>query len=166
MLAPSRTVGPVARKDRSYSGRTGLARVHSRMHQISAVVGPAGPRRCTNEQTVRRSVVDRNPKAGQKPAPVVWLGFGTLGVARGFARANCPAEGEWLGIRFKLCTFMPLLPARNLSDRKDVTTNVTWAMRGPMPYMSKLMSIFFNMDRMIGKDFEDGLANLKRTTEK
>jgi hypothetical protein len=80
--------------------------------------------------------------------------------------ADCPAEGEWLAIRFKLCTFMPLLPARNLSDRKYVTTNVTWAMRGPMPYMSKLMSIFFNMDRMIGKDFEDGLANLKRTTEK
>ena len=35
--------------------------------------------------------------------------------------ADCPAEGEWVGIRFKLGTFMPLLPARNLSDRKDVT---------------------------------------------
>ena len=28
--------------------------------------------------------------------------------------ADCPAEGEWIGIRFKLGTFMPLLPARNL----------------------------------------------------
>jgi Helix-turn-helix domain len=35
--------------------------------------------------------------------------------------ADCPAEGEWVGIRFKLGTFMPLLPARNLSDRKDAT---------------------------------------------
>ncbi|HJR76128.1 MAG TPA: AraC family transcriptional regulator [Nitrospiraceae bacterium] len=35
--------------------------------------------------------------------------------------ADCPADGEWIGIRFKLGTFMPLLPARNLSDRKDVT---------------------------------------------
>jgi hypothetical protein len=34
---------------------------------------------------------------------------------------DCPAEGEWVGIRFKLGTFMPLLPARNLSDRRDVT---------------------------------------------
>jgi AraC-like DNA-binding protein len=35
--------------------------------------------------------------------------------------ADCPAEGEWLGIRFKLGTFMPQLPARNLLDRRDVT---------------------------------------------
>ncbi len=34
---------------------------------------------------------------------------------------DCPAEGEWLGIRFKLGTFMPHLPARNLIDRRDVT---------------------------------------------
>jgi hypothetical protein len=34
--------------------------------------------------------------------------------------ADCPAEGEWVSIRFKLGTFMPLLPARNLRDRRDV----------------------------------------------
>jgi AraC-like DNA-binding protein len=33
---------------------------------------------------------------------------------------ECPAEGEWVGIRFKLGSFMPLLPARDLSDRRDV----------------------------------------------
>ncbi|HKB41829.1 MAG TPA: helix-turn-helix domain-containing protein [Gemmataceae bacterium] len=35
--------------------------------------------------------------------------------------ADCPAEGEWVAIRFKLGTFMPLLPARDLRDRTDVT---------------------------------------------
>jgi Helix-turn-helix domain len=35
--------------------------------------------------------------------------------------ADCPAEGEWVAIRFKLGTFMPLLPTRNLRDRSDVT---------------------------------------------
>jgi AraC-like DNA-binding protein len=35
--------------------------------------------------------------------------------------ADCPAEGEWVALRFKLGTFMPLLPARNLRDRSDVT---------------------------------------------
>ena len=35
--------------------------------------------------------------------------------------ADCPADGEWLGIRFKLGTFMPLLPAGDLRDRRDVT---------------------------------------------
>src|SRR5262245_34964472 len=34
---------------------------------------------------------------------------------------ECPAEGEWVGIRFKLGTFMPLLPPRDLSDRRDAT---------------------------------------------
>jgi hypothetical protein len=31
--------------------------------------------------------------------------------------------------------------------------------------MSKLMQVFVNLDRMIGKDFETGLATLKRLTE-
>jgi Helix-turn-helix domain len=35
--------------------------------------------------------------------------------------ADCPAEGEWIAIRFKLGTFMPLLPAGTLRDRNDVT---------------------------------------------
>ena len=34
--------------------------------------------------------------------------------------ADCPAEGEWLGVRFKLGTFMPQLPVAELLDRKDV----------------------------------------------
>src|SRR4029077_18989837 len=34
--------------------------------------------------------------------------------------AHCPAEGEWVGIRFKLGTFMPRLPAGDVRDRKDV----------------------------------------------
>jgi Polyketide cyclase / dehydrase and lipid transport len=45
-------------------------------------------------------------------------------------------------------------------------TNVTWVMHGPAPFLSKLMQVFMNMDRMIGKDFETGLANLKTITEK
>jgi AraC-like DNA-binding protein len=34
---------------------------------------------------------------------------------------DCPAEGEWLGIRFKLGTFMPRFLPGSLRDRKDVT---------------------------------------------
>ena len=44
-------------------------------------------------------------------------------------------------------------------------TKVTWAMQGRSPYIAKLMSVFFDMDQMIGKDFESGLANLKRIVE-
>jgi uncharacterized protein YndB with AHSA1/START domain len=45
-------------------------------------------------------------------------------------------------------------------------TNVTWAMHGPAPLMHKVMQVFMNMDRMIGKDFETGLANLKTAAER
>ena len=43
---------------------------------------------------------------------------------------------------------------------------VTWTMSGPMPYVSRLMTIFVSMDKMVGKDFEGGLANLKALAEK
>jgi len=45
-------------------------------------------------------------------------------------------------------------------------TQVTWAMSGPMPYLSKLMTTFMPIDKMIGPDFEAGLANLKTEAEK
>src|SRR5262245_52919074 len=35
--------------------------------------------------------------------------------------ADCPAGGDWLGIRFKLGTFMPKLTPERLRDRQDVT---------------------------------------------
>ncbi len=44
-------------------------------------------------------------------------------------------------------------------------TQVTWAMHGPNPYMAKLMQVFISMDTMVGKDFEEGLTNLKRLAE-
>lgn len=51
-------------------------------------------------------------------------------------------------------------------EPKGDTTNVTWAMHGPAPYISKLMTVFVSMDSMVGKDFETGLANMKAVAEK
>jgi uncharacterized protein YndB with AHSA1/START domain len=45
-------------------------------------------------------------------------------------------------------------------------TNLNWRMHGPATFISKLMHVFINIDSMVGKDFEAGLANLKRLTEK
>jgi uncharacterized protein YndB with AHSA1/START domain len=44
-------------------------------------------------------------------------------------------------------------------------TQVRWTMDGPMPFVSKLMSVFVSMDAMIGPDFERGLARLKPVAE-
>lgn len=45
-------------------------------------------------------------------------------------------------------------------------TRVTWAMDGPSPFISKLIGVFINMDRMIGRDMEAGLGHLKSLAEK
>ena len=51
-------------------------------------------------------------------------------------------------------------------DGGGETTTVTWSMFGPANFISKLMGIFFDMDKMVGTDFEAGLANLKTIAEK
>jgi len=48
----------------------------------------------------------------------------------------------------------------------DGATNISWVMHGPAPFMSKMMQVFMNIDSMVGKDFEIGLSNLKKLTEK
>ena len=66
--------------------------------------------------------------------------------------------------------FIKPFEAHNIAEfmmgSKDDSTNVTWAMHGPTPYMAKVIHIFFSMDSMVGKDFETGLANLKAIAEK
>ena len=46
------------------------------------------------------------------------------------------------------------------------STEVTWAMHGPSPFIAKLVGVFMNMDRMIGRDFEAGLSDLKARAER
>jgi hypothetical protein len=50
-------------------------------------------------------------------------------------------------------------------DPKGNFTNVTWAMRGPQPFMAKLMSTFMDCEKMCGTQFEEGLAKLKALAE-
>lgn len=50
-------------------------------------------------------------------------------------------------------------------DSRGGSTEVIWAMYGPQPFMFKLMSIFADMDKMLGKEFAAGLASLKAIAE-
>jgi hypothetical protein len=45
-------------------------------------------------------------------------------------------------------------------------TRVTWTMVGPKNLLMKVMGVFMNMDKMIGRAFEEGLGNLKELVEK
>ncbi|EPG72623.1 polyketide cyclase/dehydrase and lipid transport [Leptospira fainei serovar Hurstbridge str. BUT 6] len=46
------------------------------------------------------------------------------------------------------------------------STKVTWMMSGPASFFSRILGVFIDMDTMIGKNFEEGLENLKRIMEK
>jgi len=50
-------------------------------------------------------------------------------------------------------------------EPQAVGTKVTWAMTGPHTLMSKVMHLVFPMDKMVGPQFAEGLASLKRIAE-
>lgn len=45
------------------------------------------------------------------------------------------------------------------------STQLTWTMTGPQTAMMKVMSKVFNMEKLVGKDFERGLTQLKSVAE-
>ena len=49
--------------------------------------------------------------------------------------------------------------------REGDGARVTWAMTGPVTFMSKIMGLFFSTEKLVGPQFEEGLANLKRAAE-
>ncbi|MEZ5344837.1 MAG: SRPBCC family protein [Pyrinomonadaceae bacterium] len=51
-------------------------------------------------------------------------------------------------------------------DAGEGKTKVTWGFTGSMDRPMNLMLVFMDMDAMVGKDFEEGLANLKSIVEK
>jgi len=52
-----------------------------------------------------------------------------------------------------------------LQPTPDGATEVSWRMHGPANFMSKLIGVFMDMDKMVGRDFEDGLQNLRHIAE-
>jgi len=73
------------------------------------------------------------------------------------ATIDCPAEGEWVGVRFKLGTFMPRLPVKNLLDRKDVnlpqaTKRSFWLNGSPWEYPD-----FENAETFVNRLVRNGL---------
>jgi uncharacterized protein YndB with AHSA1/START domain len=49
-----------------------------------------------------------------------------------------------------------------LTPQPDGSTEVSWAMQGPSNFANKVMGVVFDIDKMVGKDFEDGLSNLQQ----
>ena len=74
-----------------------------------------------------------------------------------------------LHIRFALEFFEPMASKSDtnffLAPSGDALTRVTWKMSGDCNFLSKLFGVFVDMDALIGKDFESGLAQLKAAAE-
>lgn len=66
--------------------------------------------------------------------------------------------------------FLSPFEAHNMADfkldAKGDTTTVSWTMSGPSNFVTKVMGVFVSMDKMVGPDFEKGLANMKAVAEK
>ena len=65
--------------------------------------------------------------------------------------------------------FMAPWVAKNLAEftltPQDNQTRLDWAMTGTHNYMGKLFGTICNLDKMVGKDFEKGLVNMKVLAE-
>jgi hypothetical protein len=96
-------------------------------------------------------------------AVYAWQGNSKVGQGRMEVLASSPSA-----TKIKL-DFIKPFEAHNIADFTLVpqgdSTTVSWAMHGPNSYLAKLMHLFFDMDKLVGGDFERGLANLKAAAE-
>lgn len=96
-------------------------------------------------------------------ASYAWEGNAQAGAGRMRVTGSSPD-----GVAIAL-DFVKPIPGHYLAEfslqPEGTVTRVTWRMRGPDPYVGKLMGLFFDRDRMIGGDFEAGLSSLKALAE-
>ena len=96
-----------------------------------------------------------------------WTGTGKAGAGR-MEITDMRADAECGLISIKLDFLKPFKASNTaefLMTPTTAGTDLTWAMFGPSPLVSRLMGLFMNMDKLVGKDFEAGLAALKRNAE-
>src|SRR5216683_7040172 len=89
--------------------------------------------------------------ASGKGAAYAWEGNSKVGEGRmEITEASPPSK---VTIRLD---FIKPFEGHNIAEftlePKGDSTNVSWAMHGPTPYIAKIISVFVSMDRMIGKD--------------
>ena len=112
------------------------------------------------DPAMRRSFGERT--AGQG-ATYAWEGNDEVGAGRMTIVESTPAR---IGVALEF-----LEPMANQAKAaftfvpQGGGTVVTWSMEGPNPFLSKVMHVFFDFDKLVGADFERGLASLKAVAE-
>ena len=97
-------------------------------------------------------------------AVYTWAGNNEVGVGRMAITESRPSDL----IRIRLEFFKPFA-ATNQSEftfkPEGDQTGVTWSMTGNNNFMAKAVHLFMNMDKMVGGQFEKGLAQMKAVVE-
>ena len=114
--------------------------------------------------------LDSNMKQSYEGAPAgtgamySWTGNNQVGQGRMTITDSKPSEL----VKIKL-EFIKPWTATNLTDfifaPQGNQTSVKWTMDGDNTFMGKAFGLFMNMDKMVGGDFEKGLAQMKAVTE-
>ena len=105
------------------------------------------------------------PHASGKGAVYSWSGNQDVGQGKmEIVEAKSPSL-----VRLKLEFFKPFKAQNEVDfvlEQRGGGTEVTWTMRGQLTLAQKVAHLFMDMDALVGKDFEQGLANLKARAEK
>ncbi len=103
------------------------------------------------------------PSAGTG-AVFTWTGNRKVGEGRMTITESRPSEL----IRFRLDFVRPFAGTCNAEfsfKAEGNQTVVTWSMTGKNNFMAKFMGLFMNCDKVVGGQFDQGLAKLKSVTE-
>jgi Polyketide cyclase / dehydrase and lipid transport len=104
------------------------------------------------------------PAAG-KGAKYAWIGNKKVGEGSMEITRSVPASNMELDLNF-----LKPFKANNVTEftlePQGAATKIKWEMRGNLNLMMKTMHLFMDMDKVVGKDFEAGLSNLKAIVEK
>ena len=103
--------------------------------------------------------------ASGKGAIYEWSGNNNVGAGRMEIIESSPSSRILLTLDFS-APFEAHNEVEFRLQSEGETTRLTQAMFGPSPYVSKLMGLFFNMDKMVGDKYEEGHASIKALVEK
>jgi hypothetical protein len=97
-------------------------------------------------------------------AKYAWVGNKEVGEGRMTIEKSTPASEVQVLLEF-LKPFEATNTATFTFSKTAEGTKTTWAMDGKNNFVSKAMHLVMNMDKMIGPDFERGLASMKTVAE-
>ena len=101
--------------------------------------------------------------ASGKGAVYEWSGNAKAGAGRMEILAAAPTRVT-IALEFSR-PFKAKNTAEFVLERQGEVTQVTWSTSGPSPLSSKVMQVVIDMDKLVGKDFEKGLASMKQLAE-